>query len=216
MTGTAWTSVVLVGSTDWHGYSCWSSNDDYEYNPNPIRIFNRELPLNPFKMTPVQKKNMIEKLVKKDTRRTCVVKKNSLNLKKSDLAPADLPKAHFWGDYNGQNYLSWTKQQHIPQYCGSCWAQGTTSALADRANILTKNLQAWTLSPQVVMNCLFTGDGDGCDGGAPSDVYDFAQQNGIPHDSCQTYLAANPQDATCSGEWVCEDCKGTPGSKDGC
>jgi len=66
------------------------------------------------------------------------------------------------------------------------------------------------------MNCLFQDGLDGCKGGYPGDVYDFAAKNGIPHDSCQTYLAANPDDATCSGEWVCEDCKGTPGSKDGC
>ena len=86
------------------------------------------------------------------------------------IQPNDLPKSWFWGDVNGTNYLSWSKNQHIPQYCGSCWAEGTTSSLADRFNILmgNKNPTPVALNAQVIMNCFAGG---GCQGGNPGEVY---------------------------------------------
>jgi len=112
-----------------------------------------------------------------------------------------LPSDFFWGDKDGVNYLSMSRNQHIPQYCGSCWAHGTTSALSDRLNILRNN--AWpqiNLSPQVLINC---NGGGNCEGGDPSGVYAYAEQTGIPDETCQNYEAVDGQ---CVPTGVCETC----------
>jgi len=90
-----------------------------------------------------------------------------------ELAVEDVPKAWDWRDVNGKNFVSWNKNQHIPVYCGSCWAQGSTSALADRFNILMKDLAPTpiALNAQAIVNCRAGGS---CNGGNPGGVYEFA------------------------------------------
>ena len=125
-----------------------------------------------------------------------------------------LPDSLDWGAYEASgrtwNLLSWNKNQHIPEYCGSCWAHGTTSSLADRFNIMNfrKNdkkseLAPVALSAQVIVNCQAGGS---CNGGDPSAVYDYAYNTGIPHASCEQYVAANLNKDSCDPIDICRDC----------
>ncbi|CAB9496592.1 Cathepsin Z [Seminavis robusta] len=51
------------------------------------------------------------------------------------VSPSELPRSFSWGNIHGRSYLTRTLNQHLPQYCGSCWAHSSMSALADRIKI---------------------------------------------------------------------------------
>jgi len=122
----------------------------------------------------------------------------------------DIPAGHDWRNVEGVNYLSWNKNQHVPEYCGSCWAQGTTSSIADRFNIMLGDKSATPvgLSAQVIVNCHAGGD---CNGGEPGSVYEYAFTTGIPHSSCEQYDADNLDPTKgCEPIDICRDCTWPP------
>ena len=131
---------------------------------------------------------------------------------------SDLPNAFTWGNKDGVSYLTKSLNQHIPQYCGSCWAHGAISALGDRIKIARKSEGVdINLAVQHVLNC---GTAGSCHGGSGAAVYSWikdisAKGQGVAFDTCNPYLACSKEstegfckaaDTTCKPENVCRTC----------
>jgi cathepsin X len=117
--------------------------------------------------------------------------------------PAPPPQTTNRRNVNGKNYLSPVRNQHIPKYCGGCWAFASTSSLADRANIMRDG--AWpsaVLSVQNVVDC--SGAGSCAAGGDDKLVYRYAFRRGVPTDTCNSYVAA---DQRCNHKHQCFTCE---------
>jgi cathepsin X len=102
------------------------------------------------------------------------------------LSAVKLPEQFIWNNVNGVNYLTNLRNQHIPQYCGSCWAHAATSAISDRIKIARK--AAWpdvNISPQVVISCSMNDDG--CHGGEALSAFQFMHQNNVTDETCSIY-----------------------------
>jgi cathepsin X len=162
------------------------------------------------------------------TKRFNEIKRNE-NLKREHITSplphtyiksADLPANFWWNNINGTSYMTKMLNQHIPQYCGSCWAHGSTSAFADRIKIARKQQGLVAsidinLSIQWILNC-GGGTAGSCYGGDDSGVYALIQQTGyIPYDTCMTYSACSSdssegfcggQDWTCTPQNTCRTC----------
>ena len=77
------------------------------------------------------------------------------------------------------------------------------STIADRFNILTQAKQPISLSAQVLINCQAGGT---CNGGDPSQVYQWAFDYGLVHSSCEQYEARNLFGRKCEPFDICRDC----------
>jgi cathepsin X len=149
----------------------------------------------------------------------------SLPLPKSYIAFQDLPDAFSWANVDGKSHVTHMLNQHIPQYCGSCWAHSSMSSLADRIQI-ARSVGVGpqqgppgpeiNLSIQFLLNCGAQVAGS-CSGGSATGAYEFIHSHSkfIPYDTCQPYLACSSNstqgfcpyvDTTCSAMNTCKTC----------
>jgi len=122
----------------------------------------------------------------------------------------DYPSSLNWCNKDGVNYCTPSLNQHIPQYCGSCWAHGSVSALGDRIKIARKaqgiDIQ---LSVQHMLNCGGVGT---CHGGSIDGPYQWIKSisdktgTGISYLTSQPYFACSSEikDGMCKdADWTC-------------
>jgi cathepsin X len=131
-----------------------------------------------------------------------------------------LPRAFSWHNFNGVSYLTHSLNQHLPQYCGSCWAHAAVSVLGDRIKIARLGHPLWqplranrskddrqqqsllhyddlNLSVQFLLNC---GTAGSCHGGSSLAAFATIRNHGfIPADTCQPYIACSSD----STEGIC-------------
>uniref|UniRef100_A0A7S1ABD1 Peptidase C1A papain C-terminal domain-containing protein n=1 Tax=Noctiluca scintillans TaxID=2966 RepID=A0A7S1ABD1_NOCSC len=132
---------------------------------------------------------------------------NSSELSSHDSLPAlsEYPADFTWCNKDGVNYCTQSVNQHIPQYCGSCWAQGSMSALSDRIKI-ARGAQGIDiqLAVQHVLNC---GNAGSCYGGEPNAAYQWVKSisdstgSGVAYTTGQPYVACSSD----SSEGFCGD-----------
>merc|ERR1719160_409950 len=123
------------------------------------------------------------------------------------LRTGQVPASYDIRNLDGVSYASPNRNQHIPQYCGSCWAHAVTSSLNDRIKIIKKN--AWpevVLAPQDLMACSlgqYNNTLHSCEGGLPVNAFAWIAGHFVTDETCSNYQA---KDLQCSDELRCKTC----------
>lgn len=146
----------------------------------------------------------------------------------SYINPETLPTSFTWSNVSGTSWLTRMLNQHVPQYCGSCFAHAALSVLADRIKIARKRrkrrqlrqcrksredeceIRAHSiheaygdinLSIQFILNCAGPEQRLSCHGGSATRAFQFIKDVAgyVPYDSCQPYIACSSD----SDEGIC-------------
>ncbi|CAJ1377372.1 unnamed protein product [Effrenium voratum] len=110
------------------------------------------------------------------------------------LGDVEMPSEFTWCDKDGKNYCTMSRNQHIPQYCGSCWAHGAISALGDRIKIARQGAGVdINLAVQHLLNCGGVGT---CRGGTVDGPYQWLKGisekgTGISYETSNPYVACS-------------------------
>jgi cathepsin X len=138
------------------------------------------------------------------------------------LAKVEVPEAYTWCNVSGVNYCTISRNQHIPQYCGSCWAHGAVSALGDRLKIARKAQGIdINLAVQHVLNCGGVGS---CYGGSVDGPYQWlaeisrkgagiSYETSLPYQACSsdvTYGICPHADFRCTQINIARTCSTFP------
>ena len=119
------------------------------------------------------------------------------------LDAESIPAFFSWSsEFGGPNWLTRQLNQHVPWYCGSCWAHAALSSLGDRIKI-ARRARGFDieLSVQYLLNC-GAGVAGSCHGGSFTGTYDFIQRTGmVPFDTCLAYESCSSD----STEGLCGD-----------
>ena len=148
-----------------------------------------------------------------------------LPLPSTYVKSSDIPESFNWANINGKSYITASRNQHLPQYCGSCWAHGALSALADRIKIARNaSSEDIHLSIQFVLNCGSQLAGS-CRGGSATGTYELIHRKMgyVPFETCQPYMACSSDmivysplstdnlcahvDTSCSPVNICRTCE---------
>ncbi|KAI6243395.1 Cathepsin B [Aphelenchoides fujianensis] len=117
--------------------------------------------------------------------------------KKAGGKAADSPLPRWFDARNGWSYC-WKEMAEIQDQslCGSCWAVSTASSLQDRFCIWSRGRVRPQISSIDLVSCC-RQCGEGCTGGYPHRVFEYAQQQGVVSggnftnaDGCKPYTFA--------------------------